>query len=706
VQTKWYLSRSDMLTAAEQALSAVLRWHESARQTGQREGDEWASVESSLRKQLLDDVLLKQMELLAKAKDWDRVLALTRRLASSYTNNLDRERIARPVADMIKSDLINPTNSEEKKQETRKRLQELELEFPANRAFRPLSDGLRKDAASLLQRAKELGKDKDKLAEVRELLHKAEETWPQLPELRAYKIELNAQHPVLRVGVRGPLPKHLSPAWACTDTERRAVEMLFESLVKLIPDEAGVFRYRPGLAEYRPKVVSLGRQFQLPRHATWSNGRPLDSGDIRFTLGLLKEGVGSGRSCAWGELLDKVEVTGDPFRMTLRMKQGYVDPLALMTFKVLPRNQPTAVDSEKFAENPVCSGPYFLDRSRQSDEDRRECVFFIANPAYGVRPGKHDMPRIQEIRFYTYQQSPVEEVLHSKIDLALDLTAEEADKLRQQADPSRITIRLPSPAAPNRRIYFLAINQRKLPDVVVRRALAHAINREKLLNTHFRGPLGPKVHKALNGPFPAGSWACNPALTNRQNKNSLDLFDADKAKGLSRQAATAVKGSLSLKYPEGDTALAEALKELCAQVKDTTGIVLELVPRDPCQLREDVELTQSYDLAYYHYDFPDETFWLWPLLGQSGRANADNRNFLNFTDDKIQFSLQNAMGYRDFAKVREYLQGLHEPLMNKMPLIPLWQLDPLLAYNQDVKPAALDPILVFTNIEEWRLQRK
>ncbi len=140
-------------------------------------------------------------------------------------------------------------------------------------------------------------------------------------------------------------------------------------------------------------------------------------------------------------------------------------------------------------------------------------------------------------------------------------------------------------------------------------------------------------------------------------------------------------------------------------MKEATGLVLELLPCDPCRLREDVEQTQSYDLAYYHYDFPDETYWLWPLLGPSGRAAGDN-NMFNFRDITIQPLLQQAMVYRDFSEVRKRLRMVHVTLNNEMPLIPLWQLDPLLAYHHNVKPPALDPLLVFTNIEEWRLRRK
>jgi ABC-type oligopeptide transport system substrate-binding subunit len=703
-QNDKHLSRSDMLTAAEQALSAVLRWHESARATGQREGEEWTPIESDLRKELLDEVLLKQMEALAEARAWEQVLALTRRLATTYTSQADRQRIARPVAELLKSALNDPTGSEERKQEARKRLLALEMEFPDNPVFRPISAGLQEQAQRLLDAAKSLGKGKDTLPRAMRLLRQAEETWPQLPGLRAYRIELSAEHPVLRVGVRGRLPRYLSPGWACTDTERRAVEMLFESLVKLGPDEAGIFRYRPGLAEYRPKVVPLGREFQLPRNATWSNNRPLDSGDIRYTVQLLKEGVGSGRPCAWGQLLDKVQVKGDPYRVTLRLNQGYLDPLALMTFKVLPRDQ--AVDTEKFAEQPVCSGPFLLDTKRHSDEKRRECMYFIANPSYGSRPGKREMPHIEEVRFYVYNDA-VKELRQGEMDLVLDLTAKEADELRQQADSLQVTAPLPSAAVPNRRIYFLAVNQNRLKDAAVRRSLALAINREKLLNEHFRGPLKGQVHKALNGPFPAGSWACSPGLSNRQDRASLDLFDFEKARALSQQAPVrkAAESPLKLKYPEGDPVLAEALKALCDQVKEATGLMVELVPCDPCRLREDVEQTQSYDLAYYHYDFPDETYWLWPLLGPTGRAAADN-NLLNFRDKNIQPLLQEAMAYRDFAQVQKRLRKVHEFLSSEMPLIPLWQLDPLLAYHHDVKPDLLDPVLVFTNIEEWRLQRK
>lgn len=691
------LSRYDMLAAAEQALSAVLHWHESAIQTGKRTGKEWENVGKTLRKQLLDQVLLEQMRVLAEKKDWDRVLALTHRLAITYGKDAENERIFQPIAGMITGALKNPTASEKEKQKARERLHELEMEFPNKKAFQPLSDTLQKEAQSLLEAAIEHARAKNE-RRAHALLLQAEQTWPQLPGLSKFKAELNNDYPILHVGVRGPLPKYFSPAWACTDSERRAVEMLFESLVKLVPDGSGGFRYGRGLAESSPKVVPLGRLFQLPPRAAWSDRRLLTSGDIDFSLNHLQAGTGVGRSRVWGDLLAGVERKKDPFQLTLRLKQGFLDPLAPMNFKILPVDKP--ILSEEFALNPISSGPFRLDLSRRSDEMQRECLFFVANPSYGLRLGKRDAPHIQEIRFYSYNSNTnlAERLGSGKLDLVLDLTAKEAEGLRKNPN-ANIAVPLPSPAAANRRIYFLAINTRKLESIDVRQALSCAINREALLNKHFRTAGKPPLHKALNGPFPAGSWACkdSPKLYNRENAILL--------KNQPAVDSAAKSGPWVLKYASDNPDLDEAMKELCAQVKKLTGIVLEPRPCDPYQLREDVEQTKNYDLAYYHYDFPDESYWLAPLFGPPP-GREDDTNIFKYHNGDLTKLLEGTKTFRDFAKVREHQQLIHVLLNREMPFIPLWQLDPLLAYRNEVKPAALDPLLVFGNIEEWRLQHK
>lgn len=691
-----YLSRYDMLDAAEKVLKSVLRQHDSFRSKGQRKGDEWNEVEKKLRGQLLDEVLLKKMKMLARAKEWEEVLKLTRELTRTYSDPTERERILKPVADMISSALNNPTATDENKQKARERLHELEMEFPDNPAFQPLSEERRKEAQRLVAEAKDRLQAKDD-KQARELLRKAEQTWPQLPELRKLKSDLNNEHPILRVGVRGTLPKYFSPALACTDTEHRIVDMLFESLVKLVPDEDGGFHYLRGLSESPPKVLPLGRQFQLPVNAAWSDDRPLNSTDIERSLAMLQNGTGAGLSRVWGDLLFGRESKRDPFQVTLRLKQGFLDPLAPMSFKILPRDK--LVYSMEFARNPVTSGPFLLDRKQGSDEGR-ECLFFVANPHYGSRPTKRNAPHIQEIRFYSYtgNDNIAADLGSGKLDLVLDLTAKEAEGLlnKQNAD---IEVPMPLPTLPNRRIYFLAINTRKLAAADLRQAISCAIDREALLNKHFRASLPARLHKALNGPFPVGSWA---------SKDSPSLYNRETAKLLKQQQAVkdaAKDGPYSLKYALDDPALDEAMKELCSQVKELTGVELKPTPCDPYKLREDVEQTKNYDLAYYHYDFPDQSYWLAPLFGPPP-SGEDINNIFKFQTQGLSSLLEGTKSYRDFATFRQHQWLLHDLLNREMPFVPLWQLDPLLAYRREVKPASLDPLLPFSNIEEWRLRPK
>lgn len=692
-----YLSRYDQLMAAEFALSAALRFHQSAREVGIRKGTGWDEVEAGLRTKLLE-VLLLEMEQLREAKSWDQAFALTRRIVETFHRRGDHARIAGPLAELLKAALEDASFTQGQLKEIRTRLRFLEDRFPGSEVLTPIADSLQKQARELFVRAQELVKQK-KPAEAIELLKQAEETWPELPGLRTYRLSIDRSYQILRVGVR-ELPRYLSPGWACTDTEWRAVELLFESLVELTADERGALYYRPGLAEGRCKVVPLGRQFKLPRNARWSDDKPISVGDLRFTVAELRKGTRTGRSPAWGELLQGVDAGADPSRVSIRLKQGLLDPRGAMSFKILPARSSPHPTSEEFAENPISSGPFiYRGRMTETTSKGRTYAAFHANPNYGVREEKLGMPRIREVRLFA-TSNPVKDLRSGDLDLVLDLTAEQAAQLEKED----VEITWPTPRTVNRRIWFLAVNHRKtgLDRADVRIALARAIAREPLLDEHFRkGAGGRRVHRALNGPYPAGSWACDPTLVSRTDKSSLDPFDAELAKAkLGNQKLT-----LTLLYPTGNVAVEEAMRSLCEQVgRVLPGVRLVPEAKTPYELRKAVEETHNYDLAYYHYDYEDETFWLYPLLGPFGRGHAEN--YLGYTGSLVD-KVQRAMTLRHFDQVREYAQAIHRQFLESdMPLIPLWQLDGLHAYRQGMVEVTgvIDPLLVFTEIEEWRVR--
>jgi ABC-type transport system substrate-binding protein len=318
------------------------------------------------------------------------------------------------------------------------------------------------------------------------------------------------------------------------------------------------------------------------------------------------------------------------------------------------------------------------------------------------------------VRFFT-GPDPVADLKNQVVDMALDLTADQAATLRGMAN---IDVRLPKSHSVNRRIYFLAINNNRKPALSnsdFRIALAHAIHRDELLNKHFRGALGDQVHRALNGPYPAGTWACNPKLAD-EKKKTVDPWDLDKARTHLRQAwpkldLNAVR--LTLKYPAGDKQLAEAMSELCDQVSKELSkaelkgkqlkVTLEPQERTPEQMHDEVEVTQTYDLAYWWYDFPDETFWLMPLLGPRGKTGGEN--FLGFHGPLVD-KVQKVTNLRYFSEIQKETRSIHEQfLLFEMPFVPLWQLDPLHATRKGrVDPVPFEPHRIFARSEYWRVQ--
>jgi ABC-type transport system substrate-binding protein len=764
------MTRAEMLKAAETVLAAVDRWHASALATGTRKGD-WEPVEKRLHERLFE-VQRERLGLLAKDGDWDAAVAYARSLTEAYHDPRERTLIGALLVQMME-DTLRANNGADQVRQVRRQLRTFEQIFPGSDAARPIATRLQSWAQGLLNDAAAL-RGAGKLQEAQEKMELAADIWPSLTGLADQLAQLEKDHPVLRVGVRD-LPQRMLPGQAVTDADLRAVELMFEGLVKLRVQPGVGQRYEPALAGGPPRLVPLGREFRIARGAVWADGAPVTVGDVKETLRVMREPQQwPGYSPAWNRMID-AEGGGNSFRLSMRLSQGYLDPLSLMTFKVMPQSliQRGLPSDPKEA---VGSGPFKYSKTI-STLDNRSTAVFVANPHYGTREGKlgslrltdkslatlrgagvaeevmkslrplkdrlfetqdefdgelartldrdefqryrnlatdaavkRGLPRIREIHFVSFTDEtadPVALLRDGKIDMLLDLPAARAGDKELRGN-GNVVVRGPMT---NRRVYFLAVNHRggALKDnPFLRKALAFAIDRQKILNDYFRDEPGGKMHHSLNGPFPAGSWACDKGVP-------AELFDFEKARGQVKPAVEKAGGpvKLTLKYPTGDKPTRAALEYLVSSVNnalkidDKNSVQLELVAVEPHKLRDDVEKTHDYELAYYHYDYPSEAYWLGPLFDLTG-TGINGSNFLGYVDGRLQTELEQAKSHRDFKSVQEATHLVHQMLNTEMPLVPLWQLDTYLAYRKTVKleQAGVDPLLIFNDVERWSLEAK
>jgi ABC-type oligopeptide transport system substrate-binding subunit len=520
-------------------------------------------------------------------------------------------------------------------------------------------------------------------------------------------LKLSDSYPVLYVGVR-KLPDYLSPGTAFTDCERQVIELLFESLVKPVYEPGHGQRYVPGLAEGRPRLVSLGRQFQLAEGARWSNGERVTTTDVQGTVRLLKDKDWLGYSPEWADLVESPRAD-ELFRFNLKLHRGYFDPLALMTFKVLPAANLRHMDDPNFAAKPIGSGPFQY--QGRKIENNREYAIFLANPNFGNRAGKEHRPLIREVRLFQCEE-PVIDFQRKRggsMHLALDLRTDQLESLASPEAGLRNEVQVVT--LRNRRVYFLAVNQRRplLQSQDVRKAISYAVDREKILNDQFRVGLEDRakrsVHRWLNGPYPRGSWACAPGYDDDDPSKPYYPFQPNRVKSLADRAQMNGK-KLTLKYPNDDPRVERACGYVQTQVQNATGLTIELKGLSPRELRQQVEIEHDYDLAYYHWDYANEAYWLWPLFDPEATGRG-GRNFLGVNDPVLQGLFRSALVHREFEKVKELTHHIHRELFEKMPLIPLWQLDTHLALHRELQtvppPSQLDPQVVFAEIENWKL---
>jgi ABC-type transport system substrate-binding protein len=498
----------------------------------------------------------------------------------------------------------------------------------------------------------------------------------------------------LVVAVR-TLPENLSPATAWTEIERQSLGLLFERLYQVDQETALGAHYVPRLALALPPR-DLDLSIALRRDAYFASGERVTAADVRNTASLMVNPDASGRPALWREFFDGLPVAEDPLHAKIRYQQGLFDPLAPLTFWILPRFYKGAelkhADNADFAKAPIGSGPFQFQGKKQ--EDDRAVALFEANP--------HDLRRgaITAIRMVKWTD-PGKDLGKPLPHLILDAPTDQLPALQALGYSERGT---KSPG----RITFLAVNHRRpaLGSVNVRRAIAHAIDREGLLNRHFRSEaVKAKHHTAANSLFPRDSWANAPAP-----RVPADLFNAEQARSSARAAKEDTSEiALTLKYPLGDARVKASCEEMASAIgaifRDA-GIKANVQAQGlpPAALRHALA-QREYDLLYLSEDGFDDPVRLALLFDRDESATrAGGSNYLGYDSDaKLHELTRAALQHRQFREVEDNMQAIHVHLTKTMPAIPLWHLDVHVLALPSLQTQPLNPRGVFDRIREWKL---
>jgi peptide/nickel transport system substrate-binding protein len=458
-------------------------------------------------------------------------------------------------------------------------------------------------------------------------------------------------------------PLNLDPRIGTDAQSERIGELIFEGLVRR--DEN--FELKPRLAESWQIPDPLTYIFHLRRGVLFHNGQAMTSADVKWTLDSLLLGkVRSAKTSAY-RYVDRVEAPDD-FTLVIRLKEPYAALLWNLSdgaMGVVPRGS-----EEELARQPIGTGPFRF----VSEAPDREVVIARNEQYWGKRAG------VARVLFKVVPDATTRALELRKGSADAEINALPGDMIPALARQPLLVME----RAPGTSYQYLAMNLRDpiLKNVLVRQALAYAVDRDPLIHYLWHG-----MARTANSVLPPQHWAYDASAQSYPH-------DAAKARRLLDQAgypaaADGVRFHLVMK-----TSTDETTRLLCAVLQQQlrqVGIALDI---------------RSYEFATFYADVVRGAFQLYSLRWVGG-SNQDPDIFENVFDTASFAPRRANRGYYSNPEVdrliavgrhsvdekeRAAAYGQVQQILNRdLPYVHLWWADNVLMHTRRLENVQLTP---------------
>ena len=480
----------------------------------------------------------------------------------------------------------------------------------------------------------------------------------------------------------------------------RLSDLLFDALVDIGPGGD----YKPALAKkWTIEDGGTSVLLELTDNVFWnpaqgeaptSRPHPLCPEDIMVTIRLLKAAQSEIPNRERFSVIRSAERIDDK-HVRVRLARAMVDPLRVLTFKVLPAHlvgaSPALRRDSDFAKFPVGTGPFQFVKANAQGE-----VLLQANLRYFA--GKPKLERIV-MKAYADQTVMAQSLMFNSLDL---ITYVSPRDLGEILGDQRLSV-VPYDALS---FSFFAMNTDRgiLKDKKVRQAIAFAINRQEMLEAFFQGK-----GRLISGPFPPTSWAYN-----------LDVkpvpFDIDRAKALlsaaglmdrdqdgSLESPSGKKVNLTFAVPmAGESETIKRIVLAFQSYLEAVGIGVDLKFMDWLVWKKKVLEEHDYDLTIASWSFDDASNI--SSLFHSSSAKSWGNNFVQFKNLEVDSLLTEADATSDYDKKRAIYQKLHAMIADETPYVFLWTLMHHAAHTNRLSGVRVEPFTFFKYITSWRME--
>ncbi len=436
----------------------------------------------------------------------------------------------------------------------------------------------------------------------------------------------------------------------------------------------------------------------------WSDGTPLTAADSLFAYELAQQGDLGQEAASKLELLARYEQIDDHTTRAV-LKPDFTDPSYVTTFWTpLPQHMlaevtPEALRTSDFALMPVSYGPYAVARRDQGS------LRLERNPHYAG-----SVPETDVVTFL-FRDNP--DLLRSSVvggsldAAALELpTAELFTALN--ADAASGALQLGAVTNPIWEHLDFNLDVPLLQNINLRRAIAHAINRQALIDAHLGG-LAP----VLDSWIVPDQWAAAPAdqltrygydpETAQRLLDEAGFVDTD---GDGLREANGAPVTLQLLTTEGSPLRLAIAEGIQADLR-AVGITLEItqIPTADLYSLDGPLFRRGFELALFAWIAgPDPRGWeRWSCVSVPNEGNSfTGNNFAGWCFFEADQAIRTATTSLDQAERTEAYLRQQQLFTQELPVLPLFQRVDVAIFAPSIEGFQPDPTAPFTwNLGVW-----
>jgi peptide/nickel transport system substrate-binding protein len=434
--------------------------------------------------------------------------------------------------------------------------------------------------------------------------------------------------------------------------------------------------------------------WKLRPNVSWHDGTPFTSADVQFTVDAINDPAYNPESTDGFDRIASVD-TPDPLTAVVHYREIYA-PYALQFVRGLfPRHVLEGRDIDRagdYNRAPLGTGPYRVAEWKSGEYIRLERV---ANYWRGS-----EYPRIREIlfRFVANTNTRINQLRSGEVHLVAMFPW---DKYREvQAIPGVTVHRTPGNAYEH-----VTLNQRRIPafrDVLVRRALLHAIDRDLIASSILDG-LAPVTHGAIQ----PVSWAFTGEVTTYG-------FDVARARALLDEAGWPDADGDGIREKDGRPFAFTLITQAGFAVRESVSQVLQRQFRDVgVDMRIQLVDGTSISGLWFEGNFDAMLHW-WQmpadpeltLFFAADRTPPRGRNINYFENPRVTDLVYASDRTVNLAERRRLLHEAQRLIADLVPELPLYGITKLDAVPAGLRGFTGNPTNtgVFWNVHEWEFR--